>query len=90
MLKLHNGNKSLLKKHALVVSDKLSQLAREGKKRKLVIHDRKGVKFFEFPLLLVLVVTVLLPIFAGIAIWFLLLNNFNAVIEKMREDGFDK
>ncbi len=82
MVHVHEKHKPIIKKHTERVLGRLSHLTREGKKRKLIIHDKKGIIFFEIPLLLVIVLTVLLPVFAGIAIWFLLLNNFNAVIEK--------
>lgn len=86
MIQLPEKNKAFLRKHGEYVSDRLTFLAHESKRRKLVIHDHRGKRFFELPLLFAIVSVIVLPIFAGIIIWFFLLYNFNAVIEKIQNE----
>ncbi len=64
------------------VSKRLTNLVHESHYRKVVILNEDGSPLLEFPLLLGVIVTLILPILVGFLLFFFLVSGWHAVIER--------
>lgn len=68
------------------VSKHLTGLVKGGHRRKIIITDPHNKPVLHFPLLFFVIITLLLPVLAGILIFFFLLSEYHAVVEKSDEE----
>lgn len=73
------------KKKGEKVSKHLTGLVKGGHARKIIITDPQNKPVLHFPLLFFVIITLLLPVLAGILIFFFLLSEYHAVVEKSDE-----
>ena len=61
---------------------KIKELLHEGNIRRIIIKDEKGTTYIEIPLVIGVVGTILLPVWAAIGAIAALAANFTIVVEK--------
>jgi hypothetical protein len=75
-----------LDKHGKVISKKLSHIVHRGHAKRVIITDKDNNPVLHFPLLFIVLVIVLLPVFAGILIFLFLLSEYHAVMDKAENE----
>ena len=74
-----------LQAHGKQLSDSLTSLVHEGHYRKVIVLNEDGTPLLEFPLLLGIVVTLILPVLVGFVLIFFLMSGWHAVVQKRKD-----
>ncbi len=82
MLKLKEHQAASSHEYGARLSQKLTDLAHESHLRKVTVHNKHEEPVMQFPLLFGIVITLLLPIFVGIALAWLFITEGNLFVEK--------
>lgn len=82
MFRLSDRHKKKLRHHGEQVSQKLTDLTRESHYRKVIFHTRKEEQVMKLPLLLLVIVTLIFPLFVTLGILIFFLYGGNIVVER--------
>jgi hypothetical protein len=66
------------------LSQRLTSMVHEGHYRKVIVQNEDGTPLFEFPLLLGIVVTLILPIVVGFVLLLFLMSGWHAIVQKRK------
>jgi hypothetical protein len=64
------------------ISNKLTNLVHESHYRKIIVLNEDGSPLLEFPLLLGVIVTLILPVLVGFLLLFFLMSGWHAMVER--------
>lgn len=82
MYKLTDSQKNKLHVYGKKLSDKLTDLTHQAHHHKIIVHNKHEQPFLKFPLLLGIIATLILPVFVGLLIAALLVNEGNLIVER--------
>ena len=82
MLELTEKNNKTLHEFGKKVSDKMTDLTHQAHYHKVIVHNKHEEPLIKFPLLLGIIVTLILPIFAGLILISLLITDHNLIVER--------